>query len=462
MSKNEKKQTEKKKRVPIGKQLAWTSRAISLSLNVVLMGYLTFYCTDMLGMPALGVGTLLLVSKLFDGFTDLIVGFIIEKTHTKLGKARPYELFILGLWLFTVLLFNVPQSMSLTGKYVYIFIMFLLANSICYTFVSGNEAVYLVRAFPNHDDQIQLLSVNGSIVMLIAIIFNIFFPQVVKAATTPGSWTRIALVMGIPLTILGLFRFIFVPEVVTDKEEASEGRSEAGKKDSLSLGGMLKLVVRNKYSWLLVGMVIITNFISNMSAVTTYYFKYIVGDIGLQSLPAMANILTPFIILLFPVLSKKFGTTGVLRGGLVMSIIGLLIRAIGQTNVVTLVIGSALFTIGSMPITMMIAAYTAETMDYGEWKNGTRIEGPLNSIIAFSQKVGPALASGITGLIMGAAGYDGLAAEQSAAANTAIVTLYNWVPIALLVVAIILAMMWKLGSIMPTIQKELAERRGEA
>lgn len=454
-------QKEKKNKLPVWKPLAWSSRAVSLSLNVILMGYLTFYCTDMLGLPALAVGTVMLVSKLADGFTDLIVGFIIEKTHTKWGKARPYELFVIGLWIFTILLFNVPASLGTTGKYIYIFIMFFLANSLCYTFVSGNETIYLVRAFPRQEDQISLLSVNGSIVMIVAIIFNVFFPQVVKTVgATAGGWSQIALIMGIPLAIIGLFRFFFIHEVVTEKEEQDVQAGAAESSRSLSLVEMMKLMLKNKYTWLLVGMVLIINFVSNMAVVTTYYFKYIVGDIGLQSLPALANMLTPVIILLFPLLSRKFGTSGVLRGGLVMSITGLIIRALGQTNIVTLIIGSALFTLGTMPLSMMVAAYTAETMDYGEWKNGIRIEGPLNSIIAFSQKVGPAIASGVTGLIMGLAGYDGLAEVQSAGANNAIVILYNWIPVVLLIGAVVLAFMWQLGKLMPTIKEELAKKRG--
>lgn len=402
----------------------------------------------------------MLLSKLADGVTDLIVGFIIEKTHTKWGKARPYELFILGLWFFTILLFQVPESLSVTGKYIYIFTLFFLANSICYTFVSGNETIYLVRAFPKKEEQISLLSVNGSIVMVIAIVFNIFFPKIIKnVGTTAAGWSKIAIVMGVPLVMIGMLRFLFIHEVVEEREVTKEGEAKQNTVKSLSLKEMLSLMLKNKYTWLLVGMVLIVNFISNMSVVTTYYFKYIVGDIGLQSVPAMASMLTPVIILTFPMLSRKFGTDGVLRGSLIMSIAGVIIRAAGQTNLVTLVIGSGLFMLGIMPISMMVAAYTSETMDYGEWKNGVRVEGPLNSVIAFSQKIGPALASGLTGLIMGKAGYDGKAQIQTASANQAIVILYNWVPIVLLAAALVLAGMWKLGKIMPQIQEDLAKKR---
>ena len=205
--------------------------------------------------------------------------------------------------------------------------------------------------------------------MIVAIIFNIFFPQVVKTVgATAGGWTTIAVMMAVPLAVIGLFRFIFIHEIVTEQEDRRE-QEGAEKKISgrdLSFVQMVKLMFKNKYTWLLVGMV---------------------------------------------------------------------------------------------PLAMMVAAYTAETMDYGEWKNGIRIEGPLNSIIAFSQKVGPAIASGVTGLIMGIAGYDGLAEVQSASANNAIVLLYNWIPIVLLIAATVFAFMWQLGKLMPKIQTELEERR---
>jgi Na+/melibiose symporter-like transporter len=71
-----------------------------------------------------------------------------------------------------------------------------------------------------------------------------------------------------------------------------------------------------------------------------------------------------------------------------------------------------LFGIGIVPISLMIATYVIDVMAYGEWMNGKRIEGPLASINSFATKAGPALASGVTGLIMGLAGYDGLAEVQ--------------------------------------------------
>lgn len=433
--------------------LAWSSSAIALSLNVILGGYITFYCTDILGLNAGIMGVLLLVSKLIDGVTDMIVGFIIEKTHTRLGKARPYELFGILMWLFTVLMFSAPK-MSDIAQYVYIFIMYMLVNSICATFVNGCNAVYLVRAVPDKKNQISVLSISGALVIFMAIVFNILFPQLVNSmGTTQAGWTQMVLMVGIPLGIIGMGRFVFCKEVVSQEEIEKE------KKEKMKVSEMIRLMFRNKYIWLMFGMILIVNIVNNLSAVNTYYFKYIVGNIGLLSIASLAGIITPFLLILFPVLTRKFGTTRLLQAGMAIGIIGMAVRTLGGTNLVTIVIGCAFLNIGVMPVSMMYSAYVIDSMDYGEWKNGKRIEGPLSSVASFATKVGSSLASGVTGLVMGLAGYNGVAETQTKSALTAIVGLYNWFPLILFIIAFGLAMLWKLDKLMPQIRAELEERR---
>lgn len=455
MSTNEAMPVLKGKKMPKWFPFAWSTRGISLSINIILVGYLTFYCTDMLGLGAASIGTLLLASKLVDGFTDLFAGFIVEKTHTKLGKGRPYELFIILTWIFTILMFTVP-NVGTAAQYVYIFILYLLVNAISITFLNAAETVYLVNAVEDGQDRIKVISLTGSLIMICAIAINIVLPQIVNTiGAAKSGWTKIMLMFGIPLMLIGILRFLLCPEVQDTENESTDA------KNSLSIKEMLGLMVRNKYNWILMGIIICVNLINNMSIVTTYYFKYIMGDISLASLPAMSSIATPFLILLFPKLSRKLGTTKVLRAGVIISIVGVGMRFLGNTNMITIVAGTALFTIGLMPITMMVQTYLIDTFDYGEWKNGKRIEGPLCSMTSFAQKVGTALASGITGIVMSGAGYNGTAAAQSSGALSAIVNLYNLCPLILLVITIVLTFCWNLDSLMPQIRKDLAERKME-
>ena len=95
---------------------AWSTRGFALGVNSLLLMQVTFYATEYAGLSAGLVGTLLLISKLFDGLTDLVAGFIIDKPNTRWGKARPYELFLIPTWILTVMLFSTPSTWGTAGK----------------------------------------------------------------------------------------------------------------------------------------------------------------------------------------------------------------------------------------------------------------------------------------------------------------------------------------------------------
>lgn len=438
---------------------AWTSRGLSLAINVILVMQLTYYCTDILGMKATLVGTLLLASKLFDGVTDLVVGFIIDRTNTKWGKARPYEVCIIFIWLFTVLLFSTP-NMGTTGKAVYVFIMYTLINSICATFLDGGDAVYLARSIRSESNRVSVMSFNGGIIMVFSIVISMLLPQLIAGiGATKIGWTVIALAFGIPFGIIGIFRFVFVKEVVVNNVNEQTTK----KKEAIPLKTALKCVLKNKYIWILAGMTLVVQLSTNIgTAVNTYYFKYIIGNIGLATLISMGSVATPVIMLFFPVLTRKLGTVKILRIGAVLGVAGFGIRILGGTNLVTLTLGSVISSVAVLPVTMMIGIYLIDTMDYGEWKTGTRVEGMISSVKSFCSKLGSGIASALVGLVMGAAGYDGTLAVQNAAANTAIVALFNYVPMILMVVLLILAISYKLDKEIPQIKADLEAKRKKA
>ena len=165
-----------REKMPMWYSLAWSSRGISASIAAIMMMQITFYCTDILGLNAAAIGTLFLVSKIIDAFTDIGFGFILDKTHTRFGKARPYEWFIVLEWLFLVMLFNAP-NIGRTGQYIWIFIMYVIVNAVCATALGGIDSVYLSRVFTSHKNQISVMSVNGFVVMFVSMAFNIIFPQ---------------------------------------------------------------------------------------------------------------------------------------------------------------------------------------------------------------------------------------------------------------------------------------------
>lgn len=449
----------KQEKLPVWFTPAWSTRAAAVGVNTVLVSYITYYCTDMLGMSAALIGMLLLVSKLFDGVSDLIIGFIIDKTNTRWGKARPYEICIIFVWLLTILLFSVPD-MGETAQAVYVFIMYTLVNAIFLTCLNGSEVVYLSRAVREETNRTKVLSGSGAIVIIFTMGLSILMPQLMAGiGTTKAGWKLMVTAIAIPMALIGILRFIFIKEVVVS--ETSEKNKLNSKVQKISLKQSIRAIVRNKYIFFIAGALLIVNIVNNMGTATTYYFKYILGDIGLQSSVALTAILVPIVMIVYPLFGQKFGNTKMLRVGAFLGVIGLLIRSVGGTNMITILLGTSLYQIGFIPVGMLIGVYVIECMDYGEWKTGIRIEGSLSSITSFATKLGSALASFLTGLITGMAGYDGSLAVQPDSALSAIVATYNYLPLVLYVIVFILAMLYNMDKKKPQIQADLAARRAE-
>ncbi len=107
------------KKFPVSKKIAWNMPSLtSNALWGIMAGYLTYYLTQSVLLSSASVGMILMASKVFDGFTDLIAGYIIERTNSKWGKGRPYSLCASIAWIFIILLFSVPSFFSTTGKLV--------------------------------------------------------------------------------------------------------------------------------------------------------------------------------------------------------------------------------------------------------------------------------------------------------------------------------------------------------
>lgn len=434
-----------------GFKWAWTSRAVSLAINVLFMGYLTFYCTDVLNMSPGLVGGLLLASKIFDGVTDIIAGFIIDRTHSRWGQARPYQLFILPCWILTIMIFAVP-NIGVTAQAVYIFILYTLINSVCATFLNASDAVFMARSIKGEKDRVKVTSFAGALVMVGCIIVSIIMPQILEQiGVNHSGWMIMAAAFGIPLGLLGTARFFFCKEY-----EENNAKKQDQKK--ISLTESVKLLFRNKYILILTLTLLLFYIQSNIfTAVQTYYFKYIVGNIGLASVVGAANMIVPIIIAFTPMLSRKLGTVKILRIAMFLGVIGYAIRTIGGTNIVTLLAGTVLSMVATVPITALINVYIVDCMDYGAWKNGKRIDGLISSVTAFGKKIGGSLASALVGIIMGAAGYNGALEVQSASANTSIIVLFNYIPLFITIAMFMLSIWYDIDKYLPKIKKELQE-----
>ncbi|MBR3403944.1 MAG: MFS transporter [Firmicutes bacterium] len=429
--------TAENERLPRWLKWVWSGRGIAFSLNFLLMAQVTYYCTDMLGMPAAVVGTLLLVSKVFDAFTDVMAGYIIDRTKTKWGKARPYDIFMPLTWLCTVLLFSTP-NFGMVGKCIYVFLLYTITNSVCCTFASCGDGIYLKRAIRSENNKVSVTSFQGALLMLFSIAVGIIMPQLISTVgATKSGWTIIALVYAVPMAIIGSLRMLTVKEVLGDEVDAATETKKVAFKDAV------RALSKNKLIFLLMILVVVYQMISTANGLT-YYFKWIFGDIGLASMLGLASLVIPLVLIFIPALTRKIGTSKLMVVGMIVNLVGCVLRMIFPYNIGMLMLAQALTLIGVLPLSSLLSIYTLECMDYGQKVSGVNIDGVTGALSGFAMKVGSAVGSAIMGFMMGASGYisDPAATAQPESAIGMIRFMFATMPVIFAVVTLVVGYLY--------------------
>lgn len=443
----------KEKGVGFVKLMAWSIRGGSTGICMLILGYLSVFCTDTLGIAPTIVGSLLLLSKLLDGVTDLVAGFIVDRTKTRWGKGRPFELCVVGMWIATLLLYMTPQQFSSPVKLVWIFIMYALANSVFYTFLNANEAVYMVRAFNGQKQYVSLSTYGGLVPMAMTVVYNVLFPTLMGTmATSQKGWVQLILIFMIPLMLLGLLRFFIVKEI-NDVDVEPHG-------EKVQFGDVLTVLKRNPYIFIIAAGMLVMNLITNMG-VQVYYFKQIVGNVGLMGILAATQVIILPMMFILPQILKKTATVNVIKFGILITAIGWALNFVAGSNVPLLVVANIMTAGGVIPLSMLSQLLVIECADYNEYIGIRRMEGTLSAIRGFAQKVGAGVGAGLLGILIGLAGYDGTLDVQSDMAIMMIRLLYSLIPAALYVVVFVFFNMYSLGKKMPEIRKTNEERRTE-
>lgn len=440
-------------KLPIGKFLAWKGRDISIACVTVIMTYLTIFCTDTLGMPAALVGMILLASKVFDGVTDVVAGFVVDNTNSKWGKGRPYEWCILGAWGATILLFFCPDNWSMTVKSIWVFAMYTLVFSVFTTMLGAAQNPYMIRAFKNKIVIGKVASYGGILSMLGAIVVSVSFPILMaRLATSTAGWRALIAIYAIPLALIGILRFFFV------KEDPSIDAGAVGQK--ISFKQIYELFRKNKYAWAYAGIMGFYQLTVGIN-VSSFYFKYVVGDLRLMGVMGMMSVVVLPVMFIFPTLMKKFNVATLIIGGSVSAIIGYILMFFAKANMTMLVGGNVLMTVASLPIAYLGAIIIMELATYNESIGLPRMEGSTNILSNFSNKVFNGFGAGILGILLGAAGYNGTSgAVQPDSALTMIRILYSIVPLLCFVCIILCALvLGKLEKKIPHLEKEVEAKK---
>ena len=403
----------------------------------VVYAFLTFfvmiYLTDSVGLNSGIIGTLMAVAKIFDGISDVIFGSLIDKTHTKMGKARPWMLwpyFGCGVCLFAI--FAIPTSWGKVAQYTFFLIFYVMLNAVFYT--ANNIAYSALTALvtKNENERVQL----GSIRFIFAfttstIIQAITFGLVDYFGNDAAAWKIVALIyvmIGIISNTISVLSLKELPE-----EENNTKKETSAPAEKYSLREAVGLLIKNKYYLLILGIYMLTQLYSAFTGVGTYYMTYVLGDANLLGKFATAlNIPMIIGLLLVPTVVAKLG--GMYRinysGYLVATVARFLVIVAAYMGSIPMMLAfTAVASLGMCPLQGDLNAVIASASDYTYLTTGKRIDGTMYSCTSLGVKLGGGLGTAVSGWLLAASGYiKGGAVAQPDSVITMLNVMYLWLP----------------------------------
>ena len=421
------------------KYLKWYNKvgygAGDIAGNVVyalLAAFVMIYLTDTVGLNAGIVGTLIAVSKIFDGISDVFFGAMIDKTKSKMGKARPWMLYgYFGCAVCLVAIFCIPVDMGQKAQYAWFFIAYTLLNAGFYT--ANNIAYSALTALitKNNSERVQMGSIRfmfafGTSMLIQAITVGF----VAKLGGGAAAWRTVAIIYAIIGVISNTLSVLSVKEL-SDEELAEDKKSDKSE-EKYNLISAFKLLVHNKYFLMICGSYLLMQLYSATLGMGIYFMKYVLGDEGLFGTFSWA-INIPMIVglLVTPILVAKYNGMYKLNvAGYVIGTAGRLgvVAAGYMGNIMLMLAFTAVAALGMSPLQGDMNALIATTSEYTRLTTGKKVDGTMYSCTSFGTKVGGGLGTAIAGWMLAASGYVQNAVTQSQPCVNMLYVMYLWLP----------------------------------
>ena len=404
-----------------------------------IASFIMIYCTNTLGISAAVIGTLMMISKVLDGITDVFMGRIIDATHSKMGKARFwYFVSSFPVAIFTFILFNVPGSFTENTKYAYIFIIYTLIGAVFYTMNNIAYSTLTALCTKNPKDRVQMGSYRF-IFAAVGILFLSFCTSGLLEYFGGGQkgWTAVSLIYSIICLVLLLVPVFAVHEL--PEEELREAVGTDKKKDEPGFFKGIVLLLKNKYFLLILALYLVKYMGSGLtSGLGIYFATYQLGNASLLGTLSLAGILPAAVALPFvPALTSKLGMSKAVMTSNIVGVLTCVPVVIGGLtgNFTLVLIGMALRAVASAPQTGAMNAIIAETDEYSNLKFGHRMTGMIYSCSSVGIKIGTGPGTALCGFILDLGGFDGMAQTQTAKAVATI----NWSYLLAVIVPMLLA-----------------------
>ena len=399
----------------------------------LLTAFMMIYLTDTVGLSMGIVSTLIAVSKVFDGVSDFFFGRMIDKTKSKMGKARPWMLWpYIGCSVCLVACFAIPMSWGNIAQYIFFFIAYTLLNAVFFTANNIAYASLTALITKNTNERVQL----GTFRFIFAFGTKIFIEAITIFAVTwlgggAMGWRSIAIIYAVIGLIVNTISVFSVKELSEADEGMEEERAEEHK---LSFLQSFKLLLKNKYYVVICLTYILTQLYASVIGIGTYYAKYILGNEKLFSDLSLAiNITMVASLVALPMIIKKMG------GMYKLNMLGYLIAAAGRVGVLVagyagnfplMLVFTAVSTIGIAPLQGDMNALIASCSEYTTLTTGHRIDGMMFSCSSLGIKIGGAFGTALCGWLLDATGFVENVAQNAETVNM-LHFLYLWAPIIL-------------------------------
>lgn len=409
--------------------------------NVVysfLSSFIMIYLTNIVGLNAGIVGTLIAVSKLFDGVTDIFFGAMIDKTKSRLGKARPWMLYAyIGCAVTLVANFAIPTNMGKFAQYAWFFIAYTLLNAVFFTANNIAYAALVALVTKNSKERVEMGSwrfIFAFSKVLIIQSVTVKFVQILGGGA--HAWKVVAIVFAIVGVIVNTISVFSVKEL--PEEELNGDGVVDDEIEKYGLVEAAKLLFSNKYYIMISVTYIVQQTYSAMLNMGIYYMTYVLLNEDLYAVFSWAiNIPLIIALIITPTLVAKW------KGLYKLNIVGYAIATVGRALVVVaaymhsvplMILFTAVSSFGQGPWQGDMGAVVANCSEYTYLTKGKRIDGTMYSCTSFGTKLGGGIGTALTGWLLAASGFNGEVATQSASCLSMLHFMYLWLPVILALV----------------------------
>ncbi|MBY0116903.1 glycoside-pentoside-hexuronide (GPH):cation symporter [Paenibacillus sp. FSL L8-0435] len=444
--------------IPTKKLIGDSMGQFGLNISSGLLGLITYYYTDVVGVSAAVVGTVMLLTKVLDAFADIGMGVLVDRTKTKYGQARPWLLWMtIPMFISLFLMFSVPDISS-TGKIIYAIITNLVFYILVFTPTSIPYNSLMALTTRNSYERSLMGIIRSSSGYLAGMVVAVAFVPIVTAmGNSRSDWTLLASIFA-GVAAIGIFiSFLSNREKYNNVQLDELGMFQ----DKTPIREGLKLLFANKYWVYMFFVMALASILFALGvAAGSYYAKYIWGNVSLIGIMGAIGLI-PVIIgfALSGPFIKRYGKRNTALGGILIGLLGAAVRLVAPESITLGLICSIFQTLGTIPLMAVGGAMVTDTIEYGEWKFNKRLVGLTNSVIGFGSKVGTAIGTAMIGWFLALGGYVEQATTQGEGAKQAIIALNIYVPIVVFILLVVFLYKNKLDKEYPTIIRELEGRR---